>query len=317
MKSAIFQTARRAFHLSGGTGFVRFRYRHGARILMYHRFPEPHRFEEQCRHLNQFYRPISMTELGSKLQEGKKLSPNSVVVTVDDGYRDFLTNAFPVLSAYSIPAIVFLATDMLDHGTCLWVDWVRVLFRSSPLKHVTLELPGREPAEYRTDAASSPVNQALKQASNSERLAFLARLPDLLHVPGRPAIPESLRPLAWDEVRTMAAAGIEFGAHTMSHPILSRLESKDEVRGELAGSKTRIEQELQRPCRHFCYPNGTFADFNQATIEVLSECGFQTSVVGQPGLNFAGADRYQLRRFAMEPAYGGLKFAQKVAGLNW
>ena len=317
MKSAIFRTARQAFHLTGGTRFIRSHYRNGVRILMYHRFPEPHRFEDQCRHLNQFYRPISMTELGSSLREGKKLPPKAVVITVDDGYRDFWLSAFPILSSYSIPAIVFLATDMLDHGTCLWVDWVRVLFRTCLLKQITLELPGRKPLEYQTDQAAAAVNQALKQAPNVERLAFLTRLPDLLQVSHRPALPENVRPLHWDEVRKMAAAGIEFGAHTMSHPILSRLASKEEIRGELAGSQSRIEQELQRPCSHFCYPNGTFADFNDATINVLRECGYQTSVVGEPGLNFAGADPYQLRRIAMEPAYAGLKFAQKVAGLTW
>ena len=124
--------------MAGGTRWVRFQYRQGLRILMYHRFPEPHHLEEQCHHLKQFYRPISLSELGVSLKEGKELPRNAVIITVDDGYRDFRTSAFPILNAYSIPAIVFLATDMLDQGTCLWVDWVRVLFSSTSLKKVSL-----------------------------------------------------------------------------------------------------------------------------------------------------------------------------------
>ncbi len=315
--------ARRAFHLIGGTGLTRYRYRQGVRILMYHKFPQPHHLEEQCRHLQEFYRPISMTELGQSLHEGKQIPKNAVVITVDDGYRDFWTNAFPVLSAYSIPAIVFLATDMLDQGKCLWVDWVRILFRNSPLTRVSLDLPLQESSQYSMESASEKdrasflTKEALKQAPNGERLAFLERLPRLLQLTCPPPLPPDLAPLNWGEVRQMAAAGIDFGAHTMSHPILSRLASEEEIRAELAGSKARIEQELQRPVLHFCYPNGTFADFNAATIAVLKECGYRTSVVGEPGVNFPTADPYQLRRIGMEPGYTGMKFAQKAAGLPW
>lgn len=290
-----------AFHAAGGTWLTRYRYRNGVRILMYHRFPQTHALEEQCIHLTRYYRPVSMSQVGSWADNGEEIPANAIVVTVDDGYRDFYTEAFPVLSRYSIPAIVYLATDMLDQRSCLWVDWVRVLFQS---------------AGKGADAAFQE-KERLKRLPNEERLARLERLPGELGISPAPDLPKDLEPLHWGEVREMSGKGIEFGAHTMSHPILARLESREKLKNELAGSKARIEAETGAPVRHFCYPNGLAADFTQETLSVLAECGYQTSVVGEMGINYPGANPYLLRRIGMEPDFRGLKFAQKAAGIGW
>lgn len=287
---------------------------------MYHRFPEPSHFEAQCAHLKQYYRPVSLSEVGCWLHEGKKLPPNSVALTVDDGYRDFYTSAFPLLEAYSIPATVFLATDMLDERSCLWVDWVRVLLRASPLSSLNIDLPGSGTqvalgSREQRDRAASELNGALKRIPNDERVRFLDRLPAALGLDALPPVPEEYTPLYWDEVRLMSKRGVEFGAHTKSHPILSRLSGREEICRELAGSKARIEHETGQQVEHFCYPNGTFADFNEDTVGVLKECGYRTAVVGERGENRPGADPFRLRRLAQEPVYPAAKFAHQVAGL--
>src|SRR5581483_2967787 len=117
---------RYAFHYCGGLWWVRHRSRHGARILMYHRFGSGRDvrvlLEQQCRHLRKCYHIISLTELGERLRSGSDLPPKSLVVTVDDGYRDFFEVAYPVFARYQIPVTVFLVTDFLDGKSRLWVD---------------------------------------------------------------------------------------------------------------------------------------------------------------------------------------------------
>jgi peptidoglycan/xylan/chitin deacetylase (PgdA/CDA1 family) len=289
---------------------------------MYHRFTERSQFAAQCEHLKRYYRPISLTELGQHLQKNEPIPPNAVVVTIDDGYRDFYQHAYPVLKSSSIPAIVFLATDMLDNNTCLWVDEVGLLFRASPLRQITLDLPEQGPTAFDLTSsdsrqqAASRTKQVLKRVTNQERLEFLARLPALLETAPEDRVAREYEPLRWDEVREMAAHGIEFGAHTKSHPILSRLTAREQIYAELAGSRQRIEAELGAGVRHFCYPNGRVGDFTEETVDVVKECGFETATTAQIGMAQRGGDRYRLRRLHQEPWYDVLKFAHRVAGFG-
>ncbi len=288
--------ARSVFHAAGGTAVTRRRNRNAVRILMYHRFPAQSVLEEQCAHLKKYYRPASLDEIGWWLRRKTDLPQQTVVFTVDDGYRDFYLNAFPVLSAYGIPALVYLATDMIDQKSCLWVDWVKILFKFSP--------------------RGDEVKQWLKTVPNAERLQYLAQLPEMLGLKELPPVPEEYAPLSWDEAREMAGKGMAFGAHTCSHAILSRLETRDLIREELARSKARIEKELGAPVLHFCYPNGNPGDFTDETVEVAKECGYLTAVTGWKGVNLAGTDPFRLRRIHQEPWNPAIRFAQQVAGLK-
>jgi len=321
VNKAITSLARSAFHAAGGTLATRLRNRNGVRILMYHRFPAQSELERQCAHLKKYYRPVSLTEIGWWLRKKGDIPQQTVVFTVDDGYRDFFVNAFPLLSAYSIPALVYLATDMIDQRTCLWVDWVRVLFRAVRMAEVALDLPGKGRVKLRTstkeakDRSAGEVKEQLKKVPNADRVRFVEQLPGFLGLVELPAVPQEYAALQWDEVRTMAQRGIEFGAHTRSHPILARLETRDAVREELAGSKARIEQEIGAPVLHFCYPNGNPGDFTDMTVEVAEQCGYLTAVTGSKGVNFGGANPFRLLRIHQEPWNPPIRFAQQVAGL--
>jgi peptidoglycan/xylan/chitin deacetylase (PgdA/CDA1 family) len=130
-----------------------------------------------------------------------------------------------------------------------------------------------------------------------------------------PAIPpESHTPLQWDDVRTLAKNGVEFGAHTRSHPILSRLATVEQLEAEICGSKHRIEQEAGVEVRHFCYPNGTAEDFTPQTVEVIRAGGYSTAATGFPGVNRRGANPFELKRMAVEPYDDELRFSRVVAG---
>ncbi len=114
----------------------------------------------------------------------------------------------------------------------------------------------------------------------------------------------------------MAAGGIEFGAHTVTHPILSRIDDPEKLRAEIDGAKRRIDGELDRETAHFCYPNGTRADFTSEAIELVRQAGFQSAVTAESGMVAAGADLYTLKRIGVDPAYPGPYFEQCAAGLR-
>ncbi|HVX67448.1 MAG TPA: polysaccharide deacetylase family protein [Bryobacteraceae bacterium] len=295
-----------ALDRAGGLRAVRFLNRRSLRILMFHSFlPRRAGLEEclarRCRHLRQFYRPVSLSEAAQAWREGRPLPANAVAVTVDDGYRDFYDIAYPVFRAHEIPAIVYLVTDFMDGKLWLWPDRLRY----------ALEHAGPRAAVHARDLAAET-----KSMPDRERRRFMDGLLELLDVRIPASPPEEYAPLTWDSVREMAAHGIEFGAHSATHPILSRVEGDAELRAEIEGSKLRIEQELGRPVRHFCYPNGRPEDIGERVVACVRSAGFETAVVTTEGFNRAGADPFLLKRIPADPDYTDRFFAEYVAGLR-
>ena len=284
--------ARRFLGPLGYTAGLRHVYRHAVRILMYHRFPAASHLEAQCEHLKKHYRPITLTEAAESLRTGKS-PPGAVVFTVDDGYRDFV-DAYPILKAYSIPALVDLVADLPDHNPWLWTD---------RLTHYLQTTGDVETA--------TTVKRRLKRLPDRERRAYLDSLPGFDAAP-----PREYTPLSWDDIRQLAGNGVEFGAHTRSHPILSSLPDRHAVEDEIAGSKKRLEEEIGARVRHFCYPNGKPPDYNSEVIEVVRESGFETAATTITGINSTGADPFLLQRIPGDPMHGLSRFGHAVAGFH-
>jgi peptidoglycan/xylan/chitin deacetylase (PgdA/CDA1 family) len=304
------QVAKAAFNRAGGVGMARWINRKCLRILMYHRFSSRDDLARQCAHIRASYAPVSMSQVAAWLEHGAALPENALAVTVDDGYRDFYQVAYPVFREYGIPATVYLVSEFLDRKLWLWVDQVRYAFLHGQARRADLATP-----EARRRAAYE-MTEAAKRIPNAERLRLLAGLPDQLQVVLPPEAPAEYEPLRWDEVREMAGAGIEFGAHTRTHPILSRVDGAAELADEIGGSKRRIEQHLDRPVDHFCYPNGANEDFGAAALEAVRAAGYRTAVTTEKGLNDRAANRFRLVRIGVEPGLEQNYFERCAAGFR-
>ncbi|MEO8051855.1 MAG: polysaccharide deacetylase family protein [Acidobacteriota bacterium] len=315
--------ARGALHGMGGLNVLRHRNRDRFRILMYHRF-RPGVADQLHRQLTAFrrhYQVLSLGEIADVLDRNKPLPQKTLALTVDDGYRDFLENAFPVFQSLDVPATVYLVTDFLDRRCWLWTDRVACAVEQTSRVSFDITVGPRSlrfklqtPAE-RSNAARTII-EAAKQLPNAQREDLVERLPGLLQVQLDAEPPAALQPLRWDEVRMMARHGIEFGAHTRSHPILSRIEENIRLRAEIEDSQRRIAEEIGSPVLHFCYPNGEPGDFTDAAVECVQQAGFRTAVTTTPGMNANDEPRFRLRRYGMEPE-SPLDYAlERVEGLH-
>src|SRR5258706_6645572 len=291
--------ARVLLHQGSLLGGVRYWNRNGFRILMYHDFHSAPGVQEshakQCDHINHYYQVVTLTDIAKHLREGTLCPPNALAVTVDDGGRDFLINAYPVFKAYRIPVTVFLVSGFLDKKLWLWWDQVRFQIEHSRRTSFQLPLsPGRPPVKFDVDTeeqrqqAIETISEALKKLREPERTEILKALPRLLDVELPHDPPSHMAPLDWSAVRHLAENGVDVGAHTVTHPVLSLMADFEEVQQEIGNSKKRIEEELHRPVLHFSYPFGGREHFNDETVKVVEQCQFHTAVTTEPGFNFRG-----------------------------
>ncbi|HEU4940023.1 MAG TPA: polysaccharide deacetylase family protein [Candidatus Eisenbacteria bacterium] len=293
--------------LRGGRGVsVGRRQRDAFLVLLYHRVnraarhftierTEPDAFRAQMEHLARQFHVMPLGDIVRRARAQEPLPPRAVAITFDDGYEDNYTEAYPVLRDFGLPATVFLATGCIGTGESLWFDRVLGAFRTARADSVTL--PGgaleeglRDP-EVRERVAHRAL-YALMRLPNAERAPSIDRLvrdldpEDLSHLPAM---------MTWDQVRLMAADGITFGAHTVTHPILSRL-TLDEAESEIVGSKRRIEEEIRMPVNLFAYPVGRRSDYSPGVLDLVARAGFDAALTTTPAANAIGDDPYLLRR---------------------
>jgi len=299
--------------------------RRSIRILLYHRFPAAARssLEVQCAHIKKHYRLISLDDIACWLQGDISLPHNSLAVTVDDGYRDFYLNAYPVFASYQIPVTIFLTTDFLDHRNWLWVDRVRYMCSRTQVRSARISSDSGQFHEFffqmstAREQATVAIKEIAKAMSNPQRLRFVMdELPRILKVTVPDQVTTDFEPLKWDEVREMASTCISFGAHTKSHPILSSLRSSVTLLEEIGGSKLRLESELDRSVLHFSYPNGMANDIDPDVVASVKNSGFKTAVVAQGGVNTRHTDRFLLRRNTVAPESGELEFGRFATGFR-
>jgi hypothetical protein len=288
---------------------------------MYHRFPAESRsmLGRQLDHARRHYIVKPLEEIVRALRDGHAVEPNWLAITVDDGHRDFYDVAYPELKSRGLSATVFLTTGFLD-GAWLWFDRVNWLFHNGRVN--SAEVPMRDgSARFNLDTAEKrataggQVAESMVFMENADRDRQIRELERILGITTPETIVREYAPLRWNEVREMAAHGISFGAHTVTHPTLSALTERVRIDEELRFSKERVEEETNREAPVFCYPNGRDADITDAVVESARQCGFQAAVQTEPGLNTRNTDLMRLRRMAADPAGYDERYFERVCAV--
>ncbi len=290
-------------------------------ILMYHGIddawspflpPVPiSRFRNHLEYLATYCHVLTLEEAVERLNCGD-VPHRAVVITIDDGYRDSYVNAFPILKEMGIPATVFLATSGIGTGNILWHDRACWMISQTSVPYLDgfgsrhrYELDTREGKR----AAQDGVLWYLRSLDDQCRIQAIESLSSHLEVSGNPD-PDSRLMLNWNEVKEMHRAGIRFGAHTVNHPILSKI-SLTAVVNEIRDSKETIESYVGDPVTTFAYPSGRPEDFNSKIKQIVQDEGFACAVSTVGGPNYEGDDLFDLKRVGywdQESGLFGLRF---------
>lgn len=291
-------------------------------ILIFHRVlevndpimpsePSVDEFDWMMSLLRRRFNPMALHEALARLYEGS-LPPLSICVTFDDGYRDNLTNALPIMERHGVPSTVFVSTGSLDGGR-MWNDTVTEGIRRWPEKLIDLTAFGLGTHSVASinekRFAANAINSAVKYFgadAKAEMVAFFeARFPEL---------PDDLM-LSSDEVRELRRRGVEIGAHTVSHPILAEISSELALE-EVQRSKSELESLIDESVRLFAYPNGkAHVDYKAENVAHCRNAGFEYAVSTNWGVATSSSGRYEIPRFTpwdRNPAKFGLRLAQNL-----
>ena len=274
--------------------------------LIFHRVlpvPDPlfphemhaHRFEAVCNWLATWFNVLPLDLAAYHFKSGT-LPARAACITFDDGYADNYRVAMPILRRHGLTASFFIATGFLDGGR-MWNDTIIESFRQCTATSLDLDSLGLgkfniASIQARRNAIVALIDQ-IKYRPIDERLALGSGLARLANV----KLPSDLM-MTSEEVKAMRQAGMQIGAHTVSHPILAGLD-EEQARSEIQGSKVTLEELLDAPVDLFAYPNGKpGVDYAPETVDIVRQLGFKAAVSTQWGVSRSGDDPFQIRRFS-------------------
>ncbi len=283
-------------------------------IIMYHRFSEKYEpfkiqqkiFENQIKFLKKRYNFTSLTNY-SKYLNGHKcdMPDNPIIITIDDGYKDNFDYAFSVLKKYSIPATIFITTEFINNRSWLWFNKLKYILKNTSCAEFKFQL-GTSSRKFFLNSfnneryAKLSIFNYCKKISAEEIEDLLNQLSKILNVNTPEQTAEDFQPLTWNHIREMQQSNIEFGSHTCTHPILSRLKH-EELKKEIVLSKKEIESKLGTEINSFCYPVGTPEDISELVVKATKEAGYSCAVTTIPGRNIGrNTNKFLLKRVAIE-----------------
>jgi peptidoglycan/xylan/chitin deacetylase (PgdA/CDA1 family) len=231
---------------------------------------------------------VSLDEMQRRLTE-RTFWRRFVCFTFDDGYRDNLTYAYPILQHHRVPFALYVPTSFPDRvGELWWVALEAVIARN---ERVGLDVNGTERwFDCRTGSDKHEVFEAIYW--------WLRSLPTEQEV--RAAVRELCKRyrvdmvsfcrelcMTWAEIADLAADPlVTIGAHTVNHVMLRKV-SDDMARSEMKNGADIIEASLGRRPRHFAYPVGDPTSAGPREFRLARELGFSSGVTTRPGVLFA------------------------------
>jgi peptidoglycan/xylan/chitin deacetylase (PgdA/CDA1 family) len=255
-------------------------------------------FARQLGRLKRVATVVPLAPALSALSAGEPLPPRAVALTFDDGYRDNLELAVPLLERLGLPCTFFLVPGLLSREVCPWWEvlawgFARASSRTVPWEGSVLPTEGRWGRR-----SFLAVAERLKASDRATRDRRVGELLELLQPEGTPD--EERLFLDWDGARELVRRGFSVGSHSMHHAILSREAPEEQLR-DLVTSRQRLEAELDVHIRLLAYPNGTPADYDAATVAAAKQAGYWHAVGAHSGLNVRSTPVYARSRFVLEP----------------
>jgi peptidoglycan/xylan/chitin deacetylase (PgdA/CDA1 family) len=265
----------------------------------------PQNFREQLRLLKDTYRVVTPEQVRDWLVDGKDLPELAVLLTCDDGLKNGLTDMAPILRDEDLSCLFFvLGSSAAANPEMLWYEKLYLMFLAAPagtyfFDKMDLRFDLAEPGQRRPVWAK--LLPKLSQHPQAARVEFLeaARV--------RFGLPENWNAEATSsegrrrrfgllnahDLRQLVEQGMSIGAHTLTHPVLSKLPSEVAWK-EISESRSLLEAVIGKPIWALAYPFGDPGSVSSREMQMAEQAGFECAF-----MNIGGGFGAQLPRFAL------------------
>lgn len=271
-------------------------------VVTYHRIQEPRsvgpfdagvvdaspaQFAEQVELLARYFNLIGIDEL-LRYFEGGTLPANPAMITFDDGYRECIDVALPILERNGARAVFFIATHYVGDRRIYWWDHITYLVKTSTRPRLTLSYPRPTAIELDDpELAARTLFQIVKNNYGLDLDRFTSELAGAAGVELDAARERELADqlvMTWDQVRELRDAGMDVQSHTHSHRVLQTLSRADQL-DELARSREILESELGEPIRAVAYPVGRSIAHDPQLRAAINRAGYHLGFSSKTGVN--------------------------------
>jgi len=237
---------------------------------------DPYLFDQIIRFLHKHYACIKLEDYFRDPQSFQDIKRKLCAVVFDDGYRDFLEFALPILQCYQMPSSMYIVSGCVQSQLPPWTYQLdNCLYHSRRLKMDidTSFLPEQlkktqwESVQQRVEFGKA-LKISLKKMSNERRIAVFNQVLQELDDAEQP----SGLMLNWDEIRYIISEGVEVGSHTHSHPLLASMYDEAAIKHELQQSYDLIRENCKITPYTISYPIGSY---DQRVMSISRELGYQ------------------------------------------
>ncbi|HET6996133.1 MAG TPA: polysaccharide deacetylase family protein [Chitinophagaceae bacterium] len=247
---------------------------------------KPVLFEKIIRLLTRDYHIVS---LEGWLQEKNKRHSRKTLATIlfDDGYKDNIEYAAPILKKYKCPASFYIVTGCINKNIPTWTYLLDHAMQQARIPSLILDFD-QTPEELKkitlTDKPSlRKIKIWMKRLPNAQRVQVLnSILQQCNDVP----VPQN-KMMSWTDIRHLQQDGFYIGSHSHTHPMLAALEDEKEIKEELGHSASIIQQKLGIAPLTISYPIGSF---DERVTRLAAETGYQYGLAVEQRFFQSGRD---------------------------
>tara|TARA_X000000368_G_scaffold418162_1_gene416844 strand:+ start:7946 stop:8887 length:942 start_codon:yes stop_codon:yes gene_type:complete len=244
--------------------------------------------------------PLSIDEWVEIKKNNKRVPKYPTIISFDDGFKNNITIAAPILESLKLPSVFYITTGVIDTKKMFWVDVIEQCIHFCEKESIELYLDKKTFFDLTSNKNKSTalisIKKFCKQSKSDQKDEIINDLIDQTDVIPRKDLHDNYKTLSWNDLRQMNDNQLfTIGGHTVSHNILSSV-NYDNLNYQISQCIDKLSNELKSKIQHFSYPEGQKNHFNKEVILRLKKHGIICCPTAINGYNDFNENLFQLKR---------------------
>lgn len=268
-------------------------------------------FVSQMKFIKKKCNVVSMDEIIEIFENNKEISPNTVAVTFDDGFKNNYTDAAPVLEEFNIPSTFYITSGIINTDIMFWVDKLEDCINLCKKDKISIHLDEKREFYLRNKEdkinALNEIKTFCKKNNKTVKNIVIQDVIESTEVKPNVNHSENYKKLDWNELNLMNNNDLfTIGGHSLYHDILSQIKNTSKLELDIELSLNLLKYHLDTEIIHYSYPEGQSNHYNEEVIRILKQNGVICCPSAIDGVNSLKDDLFNLKRIMV--GFMGRKF---------